>query len=172
MKIFKRGIFVVLMAFAVTITSCSKDDDNGPGGGDSVGTLTAKINGENYRSLPEEAEAFLYIIEDQRTLAIAGRDAQGREIGVSVNNFSGTGTYNIFDMDGDLGLGMYFEGDGDATQGWLLPVEGEAPGKLVVTDYSAGNRIKGTFHFTVMNPSNNSIKRITDGVFDVRVDSN
>lgn len=172
MKLFQKGIFVMLVAFAVTITSCSKNDDNGPRVGDSQGTLTAKINGENYRSLPGEAEAFVFVVDSQKTLSIAGRDAQGRELGMSTNNFTGTGTYNLFDMDGDVGIGMYFEGDGDDTQGWLLPVEGAELGKLIVTEYSSGGRIKGTFHFTVMNPNSNSVKNITDGAFDVRVDSN
>ncbi len=169
MKIFNKRILVLMMIFAATISSCSSDDDNKPNGdGAYNGSFTALVNGENYRSLPEKAEAMVAVIDGRNFVSIAGSSEEGYEIGISTENFNGVGTYSLFDLEGNTGLGMYLVGDGDDAQIWMMPIEGEV-GKLVVTEYAPNKRIKGTFNFTVMNPMNNSIKRITDGVFDVRV---
>lgn len=174
MKVLKKSMLLLLMVLAVTVSSCSKSDDGPSGGGDSPGILTALINGENYRSLPEEAEAMVATSEGVTVLSLAGRDALGREVGVSVSQFAGVGSYNLLDPDspeGYVGLGMIIEGEGDNTQIWMLPFEGSQIGKLIVTEYTPNQRIKGTFHFEVYNPFNESIKRVTNGSFDVRAAS-
>lgn len=165
-------MLLVMMVIAATISSCSSDDSSQDpvGGGDNPGVLNAKVNGVEFRSLPQEAEGMVVSSDGQSYLSFAGRDGQGRELGISIDHFEGVGTYNLFDPNsGNVGIGMYIEGEGDNVQAWMIPVEGGQIGKLIVTDYTPNQRIKGTFYFEAYNPFNETTKNVTEGVFDLRV---
>lgn len=168
MKVFKKSMLLLLMVLSASISSCSKDkdDDNGPNGsGNGVGTFSAKVDGVQFTSISDEAYGILTIVEDNKVIAIGGNDAAESGISLSVERFDGVGEYNIFDLNNSLGIGMYMEGQGDEVQIWNMPVEGEI-GKLIITSITK-NRIKGNFHFKVLNIQTNTIKTITEGSFDM-----
>jgi len=59
MKVLNKSILLLLVAFAVSVSSCS-DDNSEPLGGDKNGQLlTATIDGDKFSSLPDDAEALI-----------------------------------------------------------------------------------------------------------------
>ncbi len=163
MKVFKKGMLLFLVVLAATISSCGSDDSNGPG--IDVSNFTAKVDGQPFSSVLDEAFGGVTVIQNNSVVVVSGGDAQGRAISVTTEQFNGVGEYDIFNLNETLGLGLYMEGEDENTQIWNAAVEGQI-GKLNVTSVS-NNRLKGTFHFKVLNIQTNSIKSITEGKFDV-----
>lgn len=172
MKALKRSLLLFLMAFGVLISSCSDDNSDPLGGGNKGQIFTAKINGDKFSSLPQEADAFITRMQGITTLSVGGIDAQGRDLAITISGFTGVGTYVFSDPEGgisSLSSGALFEGDGDDSKMWTSFLGTGNGGKVVITDYSANKRIKGTFEFEAYNLQDESTKNITDGVFDVSV---
>ena len=167
MKVLKKSMLLLLIVLAAIVSSCSSDDDNnGPSGsGNGDNFFTAKVDGEAFRSLSDEAYGGLTVIENNSVIVVSGGDNQGRGISISVERFNGVGEYDLFNLDNTLGLGMYMEGEDENTQIWNGPIEGQI-GKLKVTSIT-DNRMKGTFHFKVLNIQTNTVKSITEGNFNV-----
>jgi len=171
MKVIYKSILLLLVAFAVAVSSCS-DDNSEPLGGDKNGQLfTAKIDGDKFSSLPDQTEAMITKVQGVTSLSVGGKDVQERDLAFTVSGFTGVGRYEL-KPDGGISAissAMYFEGDDDDTQMWTTWLgQGEA-GKIVVTAYSPNKSIKETFQFEVYNSADKSTKSFTEGVFDVSV---
>lgn len=161
----KLKFFTVLfITVALTAVSCSKSKDDDPlgGGGNPLGNsdFTAKIDGKKFEAM--FAHAYDNISGQTGKLVMITESAEDGAFTFGVDSFTGTGTYI---MDEDNVFVTYINDDG--TSFWLS----EPGGKLVITSYTAGKRVKGTFEFTLTEVQG-GVKEVTDGAFDVLIISN
>jgi|GEM_PF-2320230 len=163
MKQFGNYFLMLFVAIALTTTSCSKDDDSSDGGftpGETM--MTAKIDGENF--VATYTESIKGEVEGSQMVFITGEDASGKQIIITIHNFTGSGTYTVSEggTTGSFAHILYW--DEVQQEGWW----GMDGGKVVVTNYLPNERIKGTFHFE-LNNLNETQKSVTDGNFEMAV---
>lgn len=169
MRTFKKTILVLMAVVAISLTSCSKDDDGGDGGSAASGTIVAKVSGSDYKSEPMITSATRADGNGVSTLVITGNTMDGKNISLSINGgFEGVGTYNIGGGANVFGNASYTEIDvanpTDA-QMWVAPYDTSVAGEIKVSEVTSTN-VKGTFHFKGKN-ADGSFKDITEGSFDV-----
>lgn len=173
MKTFSKTILVLMAVIAVSLTSCKKDDDGGGGGSTGgEGIVSAKVDGNSFSSL--EATSFAVITSQSgfSALNVQGNDANGRAISLQISGFDGVGTYEITDSN-VFSLVSYMEIDINNptnAETWFAPYENSgAIGEVKVSERT-DTRVKGTFSFKAKNQNGDqSIKNITDGTFDVKI---
>lgn len=147
---------LAILAFSFVLSACSKDDDDGPASGD--GTLTAKIDGTAFNST-----LAVLAVTSSGTLSIGGTGSDG-QINIMIPSFSGPATFNI---GTGAALAQYTLTTSPFTSWSASMIAGS--GSVVVTEYAAGGRVKGTFSFTGVTSGAASSKTITEGKFDIKL---
>lgn len=165
MKNFKTLMLFVMMGSLVTLTGCSSDDDGGSGGNAGEGTMTAKVDGNTVTSIDLASQATL--VPSTNTLILQGTDSSGKGFVITINGYNGTGTYDI--GGSSLSVAIYIEADVSNpanTQTWQAPYDTSVNGTVSMSEETSDN-VKGTFEFTGKNASDDSLKVISEGSFNL-----
>lgn len=152
MKSFKT--LLTILALSVVFISCSKDDDDAASGD---GTLTAKVDGNSFNSTLAVQAA-----EASGTLSIGGTGSDG-QINIMIPAFTGVATYSV--ASGGM-MANYTITTSPFTSWSASMITGS--GSVVITEYTAGDRVKGTFSFTGVNPGGGANKVVTEGQFNIK----
>lgn len=151
----KTTVFYLFMiAFAMTFTSCSKDDDGGPVG--SAGNLTLKADGQDW-----SASLTVQAVNSNGVISVTGSDSNAKQCNITLVNISSTGTYT-------LGGSMTAENSGRWTAGLATTDTystflGQGSGTCTITELTSG-KVSGTFEFTAKNTSGVMVT-ISEGSF-------
>ena len=94
-KFFKQ-CFLLLALFSLTLSSCSKDDDENASG-DGGGEMTANISGVgSFKSFPPSSNAVKQTIASTSTmLVVQGTNSDGHGITMTIMGYTGEGTYDF-----------------------------------------------------------------------------
>lgn len=160
---FGNYFFMLFAAFALTATSCSKDDDSSGGGftpGETM--MTAKIDGEDF--VAASTESIKGEVEGKQVVFVLGEDESERQLIITIHNFTGSGTYTVSKDGNEETFADVLYWDAAVGEGWW----GMDGGKVVVSDYLPNERIKGTFQFE-LNNLNETRRSVTDGKFEMAV---
>lgn len=115
--------------------------------GIAIGTIKAKVNGE-----VKTADRYVtaQVATGVPVVYIAGSGGPATNLltfNLTIGDFSGTGTYDL-GVNDTRGLGIVALYQEISLGGYSCsPQYTETSGKLTVTEYEAGKRIKGTFHY-------------------------
>lgn len=171
MRTLKQFMVLVVAISVASFTSCKSDDDGGnPGGGGGTvsGTITANINGNQFTSLEITSFANLSSNGGNSTLIIQG-NSQSQAISIIINGYDGVGTYEISD-DNVFIVASYIEPNASNpanTQTWSAPFENSGIiGEISISAQTETN-VQGTFNFDAKNNNDDTMKNITDGSFNV-----
>lgn len=176
MKTIKFICACFLVTTTLFLTSCSSDDDGGGGGSAAAGTITAKVDGSAVTTM----DMVTFANQVNSMLSIQGNTGgtNSKAFVLNVTTFDGVGTYDIGGTGGlgqanasytefivDLGNPMNSQ-----TKTWAAPYTGgDKVGEIKVSEIT-DTHIKGTFYFTAKNASDDSMKNITEGSFNVELD--
>lgn len=171
MKTIKFICACLLVSTSLFISSCS-DDDGGSGGTAGAGTITGKVNGTTVTSSTQLTQGSRVSAGTTTTLSMQGTNFDGKGYTFTVNNFTGTGTYEIGGSNSVFVIASYVEGNATnplETAIWTAPYDDTSVrGEISFSEVTDDN-VKGTFSFTAKYPDDNSIKTITEGSFNVPV---
>lgn len=171
MKTIKFICACLLVSTSLFISSCS-DDDGGSGGTAGAGTITGKVNGTTVTSSTQLTQGSRVSAGTTTSLSLQGTNFDGKGYTFTVNNFTGTGTYEIGGASSVFVVASYVEGNATnplATAIWTAPYDDTTVrGEISFSEVTDDN-VKGTFSFTAKYPDDNSIKTITEGSFNVPV---
>jgi len=148
-----QKIVCTLMLTLVFVACGSSGDDPTSGSG----TLTAKVDGTSFSSLKASVGA----TEVANIITIQGSDASGNFIKITINPYSGTGTYTTGDAISNLSSLIY--GTINPVAAWSSVFD-SGEGTITITD-DDDNHVKGTFSFVGYKGSNDR-KSITEGKFN------
>jgi len=168
---------LALLTTSVLVTGCKKDENPADGGGGSgggtqtgAGTMSAKIDGQNWSSTSIPGLPGAYAIYTSNNLTLIGTQVQGTSastFNITIANVTSTGEFRL----GLLPVGS-FQGVGayGTSAGQVWTTTDTETGTVRITKLDTQNKIvSGTFSFKCKNPSANpQIRNITDGVFDVK----
>lgn len=170
-------MILVMTISAVTLTSCSSDDDSGDGGdpgdqGAASGVLVAKVDGVNFQSMAISSSAT--VANNGQNLVIIASNSDGNAFAFTIIGYDGEGTYplgggvNIFNSGSYTEIDVDINNPQNTTQEiWQAPYDDTVAGELVVTEVTE-TKVKGTFNFSGKNVNGDqSIKTITDGSFNL-----
>lgn len=160
---------LVLIVFAAAFTSCKSDDDGGTSAS-ANGTLTAKVDGQSYESMPEATTAEESNSGGVSTLVISGGSIDSENIQFMLIGFDGEGTYQLNNIN--LGTYTYLENPSDFNSVMLYTTvtDGSTNGEIKISSYTPGENVQGTFSFTGYNNQNVSdSKVISEGSFNVDI---
>lgn len=158
------GKFFLLVAIAmITFTACDKDDDDNPDNNNnqntSGGTMSCKADGTDWSA----TLAVVATKDDGLKVATAtGTDANSHQCFFSINNYEGTGDYEIGGSLTNPNMARWTQGTGVNDQ--YTTTLGIGSGMVSVTE-ATDTGFKGTFHFTAKNSAQEEVT-ITDGVFE------
>lgn len=170
MKTIKQlGLFAFLLAATSILNfSCKSDDDGGGGGAAAEGTISAKVNGNQFNSLSMTTSGTMA----GSTLSFLGSSTDGKAIQFVVNGIDGTGTYQIGGGANISVAASYTEvniNNPANTQIWQAPFDDSVAGEISFSEVSA-NKVKGTFSFQCKNVNGDgSVKNVTEGSFNVNL---
>ncbi|MFN3640416.1 MAG: DUF6252 family protein [Flavobacterium sp.] len=174
MKTVKLICAFMFVAGMTLMGSCSSDDNGGGGGNAALGTIKAKVNGTNVTTM----SMVTFATRTGSFLTLQGNTGgtSSKAFVLNVTTLNGVGTYDI--GGGSTGLGQantsYTEitvnlsnpGASD-TKVWQAPYTGgEKVGEINISEISDTN-VKGTFFFTCKNSTDESIKNVTEGSFNI-----
>ncbi len=170
-------MILVMTLSAVTLTSCSSDDDGGDGGGDGSGAgsgvLVAKVDGNNYESMAISSSAT--VANNGQNLIIIASNSSGKAFSMQILGvYSGPGTYAIGGGVNIANGATYTVTDVDlnnpqnsTTEVWQAPFDDMVAGEIVITE-ETDTKVKGNFNFSGKNVNGDqSIKVISDGSFNL-----
>lgn len=177
MKLFKKGILVLLILSIGVFQSCKSDDaaeDILPSPEPRQIFLRAKVDGASFNSDPLKTLAITSVVDDPiaTVLVFGGVDEQGRGIDFIIADFTIDGTYDLgMNLPGPHGN---FMGSGGYVENQQTPcitysANGGVVGKVIVTKYIPNEWIEGTFEFTAFCIHNDSSRSITAGEFAMEV---
>lgn len=168
MKVFTKIVFSVLILFNVSLVSCNEDDEETPVVINPT-FFTAKVGGNPFESVVEDAKGMLHVGEEGvLLLSISGTNENGDIVDVNVADFWGIGTFEISDdpFPNYLGIGSYYKGGviwGNSS------FSEELKGELIVTEYETNGRIEGTFRFYIQHIFTEEIIQVTEGAFNIPI---
>lgn len=173
MKTIKRiGVLFMAIAISSFALSCSSSDDGGDGGNAAQGTIKAKINGSSFTSNKDFTTATK--ISAVGTLTIQGSDNSGKEINLTLNGVDGAGTYEIGSGVGGIAIiASYTEANASNpmnSQSWQAPFDSNVAGEIKISELT-DSKVVGTFYFTAKNSNDNSTKEVTEGSFNVNINT-
>lgn len=177
MRTLKQFMLFVMTMSLVSLSSCSKsDDDGGSGGNASSGTLTAKVNGTSFESM--EISSSATVTNGGQSLIIIASNSDGNAFAFTVLGFDGVGTYQIGGGVNILNSGSYTETDVDlnnpqnsTTEVWQAPYDDTVAGEIKISEVT-DDKVKGTFSFTCKNVNGDqSVKTISNGSFNLNKQS-
>lgn len=174
-----RIITIMAMLFAVSVFtfSCKSDDDGGGGGNAGAGTISAKVDGTTVTTIDLTTTAS----NANGTLIILGNDGNqnpNKAFNLTIVGFDGTGTYPIGGTGNVFNVGTYTETIVDVNNPtnpdvtiYTAPYTGGANvGEIKISEIT-DTYVKGTFSFKAKNQSGSDFKNITDGSFNVKLNS-
>jgi hypothetical protein len=154
MKIFK-SFFLMLTAIAVvSLSSCSKsdDEDTTPENPLSNGL---KVDGSSW-----DASLAVQAVNTSGVINVTGSDSNGKQAGVILYGVTEPGTYNV---QAGLQHQLRWTEGLDASQTYVANgILGS--GSITITELSS-SKVKGTFQFTGANTAQ-ATKSITEGSFE------
>ncbi|CAM3279690.1 DUF6252 family protein [Aequorivita lipolytica] len=171
MKIFNKTILVLMAVIAVSLTSCSKDDDGGDDPSGGTGTFSAKVDGANFTSLDGTVAGQLTDAGPTKVLAISAGTSRSQNLQMIVTTFDGVGTYDLNFTN--IGTYSYLPdpSNPDPSSVVIFTTGNGQPsnGQLKVSSFE-GNVAKGTFSFTAynLNDLSQSIS-VTEGAFNIEL---
>ena len=160
---------------ALFLTACSNDDDATDGGDDPAATgeefVTAKIDGAD-QAAAQDPVIIVGATIDSGVFAVQGGTNDGETIRITINGYTGPGTYVTGDEVTNGSSLMYLTLTPVATWmngGVTALVPGVGTGTIEVTS-DADGVVEGTFSFSGYNAEDMSIKEITEGKFKAILD--
>ncbi|PNQ73848.1 hypothetical protein C1T31_05820 [Hanstruepera neustonica] len=174
MRTLKQIMLLVIVTSMVTLTSCKSDDDGGNpfNVGASSGTIEAKIDGNQFTSLAITSFANMASGGGQTTLVIQG-NTQSQAINIVINGYEGVGSYEISDNNVFI-TASYIEpniSNPSETQTWTAPYQDSGViGEISISE-ETDTKVKGTFSFDCKNSNDDTIKSVTEGSFDLTLQS-
>jgi hypothetical protein len=153
MKSFKILVFFLSVSMFVSCSD-SSDEDLGI---DAEGSLTAKVDGNDFASLSVAVGATV----SNGVAAIQGSNSVGEYIRINIFNYSGVGTYVTGDALTNTNSIQY--GTIDPVAAWVSTFD-LGSGTIEVTG-ETDTTITGTFSFTGINSNDSSSKTVTEGQF-------
>lgn len=165
MKRIKQLSKIMLLAFSITLASCSSDSDGGSVNA-GEGTITAKVDGNTVTSVTQGTFAYITSVG----LQITGTSMETKNLAINIIAFDGVGKY---DMGGNntRAIGTYTEVDLNNPQNldnvWMAPyTENMSDGYVDITEFTS-THVKGTFSFKGKNQAG-TIKTVTNGSFNIK----
>ncbi len=160
---------ILLFALSVSLVNCDKDDDDTATGNVSQGTMTAKIDGTDFSNSHNVGQATLAQLPSHNNIVIQASNSDGKSINIIINNYTGTGTYEINSSGLNPNTAVYTETDISNpanTQIWQSPYQNSPIGTVKITVETDDN-LQGEFSFKAKNATDNSEKNITEGFFNL-----
>jgi len=164
-----RGVLLVMLACTIAVTSCKKSEDGGPGGDAAPGTIKAKIDGASFASLKMTSIANRVNVGGKSIITVQGNESSGKAIVLVMNGVDGPGTYAIGGGANISISASYTEvniANPTATKIWQAPFDSSVAGEVKIAELTDA-AIKGTFTFTAKNTTENSLREITAGAFNM-----
>jgi len=151
-----KKIFAILAIAAIGSASCSTTDTPTPSVPGS-GTMSAKIDGTAW-----SASLAVQAVKASGTLQVSGSDAGGKQLNVTIMNYTGSGTYTLGgpSTSGNGTNGRWTAGT-SSNQTYNTMV-GQGEGTCTLTE--SGNSVEGTFQFTAKNTDNVQVT-VSEGKF-------
>ncbi len=151
-----RKIFALMAVSAIGFAGCTSTDTptpNLPGSG----SMTAKIDGSEWK-----AALAVQAVKASGTLQVSGSDNNGKQLNVTIMNYTGSGTYTLGGpaTSGNGSNGRWTAGT-SSTQTYNTMV-GQGEGTCTVTE--ASGNVEGTFSFKAKNSDNIEVS-VTNGSF-------
>ncbi len=169
MQTTKRLLLLFTLVF--TVLSCSTDDDGNDSGDTSgEGQITAQIDGSSFTSASISTSATVQSAGGNDSLIILGTNSDGQAIQITLLGFDGEGDYTISPTSA-INAASYTEANVSnptQTQSWQAPYADGPEGNVDVTSYD-GSSIEGTFSFTGRNASDDSLRAVTQGAFNIDI---
>jgi hypothetical protein len=172
MKNYLSTLSAIVFGLFIGFTSCSSDDDKGPGTNSSAGTISAKIDGNSFQSQPLLSRATQVEAGAATALILQGTDNSGKGFNLNITGFTGTGTYEIGGANSIFVIASYVEGNPTnplATQTWTAPYDNENLRGTISFSEATATNVKGTFAFTAKNPNDDSVINVTEGAFNLDI---
>ncbi len=152
---------VAFLFLAVSITSCSTDDDNSSPSGDNA-TFSAKVNGVDYN--PPFKTAFL--TTSINNILVSGETGNGEAIQLFIPGSITPGTYPFAQEGNTFVQAFYQETDSDALDGAFA-----TSGSLTITAINTeAKEISGTFSFSGTVVNSGQEITVTEGQFDLTLE--
>lgn len=174
MKTFNKTILVLMSVLAISLTSCSSDDDGGQDPSGGTGTFSAKVNGTTFTSLDGTVAGQITESGPTKVFAISAGTSQSENLQMVVTTFDGVGTYDL----NFTNIGTYSflpdPSNPDPNTVVIFTTGNGQPsnGQLKVSSFE-GNVAKGTFSFTAYNLNNLSESvSVTEGEFNIEMTLN
>lgn len=169
MKTIRQTISVLFLSTALFFSACSSDD-NGGGGAAGAGTITAKVDGVSVTSSPQLTVFTEISAGGSTTLTMQGTNMDGKGFNIIINGFAGVGTYEFGGSALVANVASYVEGNAAnplATSTWTAPYDDTTVRGEITFTTATDDSIIGTFQFTAKNPTDDSVKTITEGSFNL-----
>ena len=163
-------MFLVLAISMVNLSSCKKDNDGGDGKDGSSGIIKAKVNGSAFSSMEMTSFATKATGGGQTTLIIQGNTST-QAISIHITGYDGVGTYEIKDSN-VFTIATYMEPDiSNPTNSptWNAPYQSSGTVGQIKIAEETSTHIIGSFNFKAKNMKDNSIKDITGGSFNLKI---
>lgn len=175
-----RPLLPVALLVALPLAGCdSGNDGNDPATDTALGTFTATLDGKAFTA-QQAAAGFTDDGEGGQMLVVTGLACvtgtpmactRSQLLGVGVSGFTRTGRFPIGTEAGHFGVFMDVEGE----ETFHALADG-TKGEIVVTDYTAGKSVAGTFSFTADDPDCVGLAPkctavVTNGRFNVALSS-
>lgn len=156
MKIIKSFFLMLTAAAVLSITSCSKsNDDNTSDNTLSNGSISLNVEGSSW-----DASLAVQAVNTNGVINVTGSDSNGKQASVLLYGVTETGTYNV-----QAGLQHQLRWtEGLGTNDSYIANGLVGSGSITITELSS-TKIKGTFQFTGMNTAQ-ATKSITEGSFE------
>lgn len=162
-------LMLFILACAIAMAACKKNEDGGPGGNAAPGTIEAKIGGSSFKSLKMTTMANRVNVGGSSVITVQGNETSGKAIVMVINGVDGAGTYQIGGGANISISASYTEvniSNPTATKIWQAPFDSSVAGEIKIAELT-DKVIKGTFSFTAKNNSDGSVKEVTNGSFNL-----
>jgi hypothetical protein len=150
---------LILAAIIFLFGSCSKELSNENGHGTTIqkGDFYATVDGKQW-----DADSLQLVQLNNYGVTISGLSKTGIEISMVLPEFK-TGTYTL--SAASIPFAFYVDLLGSLTDVYYSN-SGTAAGTVTISSIDTVNHlVSGSFQFTLVNPSDNSTKSVTNGVF-------
>ena len=95
MKTFNKIFLVLMSVLAISLTSCSKDDDGGQDPTGGTGTFKAKVDGDSFNSLNGTVVGEITQSGPTKVFAISAGTSDSENLQMVITTFDGVGTYDL-----------------------------------------------------------------------------
>ena len=172
-------LVIFMLTSSLLVTACNRSDSDNPadsGTATGSGTMSAKIDGQNWTATSGTVSAAYTSNTLGNTLAIVGSQVQGTSawtVTITITNVTGTGEFRlglIPGVGGAQGSGIYAIVAGSTLTGQAWVTTDTETGTVNITRFDTQNKIvAGTFSFRCRNENATpEIRNITEGRFDAR----